>query len=109
MELNEKFISNLLVALPEITNSHSPGTKSYEMFDSMIETIANTVFGKSGNQRLFIDGVGDFIFPYFSMGQIDSANLFRLDEIIIFSYYLKKAQNNWFNPVRAEATKPKRS
>jgi FkbM family methyltransferase len=40
-----------------------------------------------GSHEINLAEVGELYFPYFSMGNIDSVNLFGIDELIIFSFY----------------------
>ncbi len=43
--------------------------------------------GPRGSDKMYLAEVGEFYFPYFSMGNIDSVKLFGMDELIIFSFY----------------------
>ncbi|HVK99977.1 MAG TPA: FkbM family methyltransferase [Dongiaceae bacterium] len=50
------------------------------------------IFGRNGAQSAQANGIGDLQLPYFRMGNIDSVNLFDIDELIIFSFYRQNAQ-----------------
>ncbi|MEZ7195961.1 FkbM family methyltransferase [Pseudodesulfovibrio karagichevae] len=47
------------------------------------------LFGEDAPRPVQFGDIGELDFPFFSMGSIDSRNLFDLDELIIFSFYRK--------------------
>jgi FkbM family methyltransferase len=87
--MNQLTIGQLIEALPFIANSHARNNPAYKVF----EIIANDIIGKSDlskTDEAFVDlgKLGKVNFPYQKFGSIDSLDLFGLDEMIIFSYYL---------------------
>ena len=49
------------------------------------------------NKKKYLGSVGYINFPYFKMGNIDTTDLFGVDEIIIFSFYYLLKINNYKN------------
>lgn len=87
--MNQISIGQLIEALPFISSSHARNNPAYKVF----EIIADNIVGKSDlskTNEAFVDlgKLGKMNFPYQKFGAIDSLDLFGLDEIIIFSYYL---------------------
>jgi FkbM family methyltransferase len=77
----------LLVDLAKAHKTHSRNTEFYQNSESfLLENILLT-HGPISPDELLIGEIGSLKFPYFSMGNIDSAKLFGLDEIILFSLY----------------------
>jgi FkbM family methyltransferase len=84
--MQKSILDSLFKLLPKVKNSHAPSTELHnflklslrkEIVEIFSDNIGNNPFGP----------FGDLHFPYFSMGNIDSLNLFDLDEIIMFSFY----------------------
>jgi FkbM family methyltransferase len=93
-------IGQLVEALPTISSSHSRTNPAYKLF----EVIADEVVSKSNlckTSDAFVDlgKLGKLNFPYQKFGSIDSLDLFGLDELIIFSFYLtnKEKYKNAFD------------
>jgi FkbM family methyltransferase len=87
--MNQISIGQLIEAMPSISTSHGRNNPAYKVF----EIIADNIVGKSDlikTSEAFIDlgKLGKMNFPYQKFGAIDSLDLFGLDEMIIFSYYL---------------------
>ena len=64
--------------------------RSEDYFNSLESNLLSTVdqfHSRTSGDELFFAELGVIRFPFFEMGQIDSAKLFGLDELIIFSYY----------------------
>ena len=64
--------------------------RSEDYFNSLESNLLSTVdqfHSRTSGDKLFFAELGVIRFPFFEMGQIDSAKLFGLDELIIFSYY----------------------
>lgn len=73
-----------------LATAHSSHARTTEFFQnsesSLLEKIP-LIHSPSSPDELLIGEIGTLKFPYFSMGNIDSAKLFGLDEIILFSFY----------------------
>ena len=79
----EKIIKSILEE-----KNHSPKTSFYTKTQSRLLKELNKNNLKSKKKKITdISKIGKIIFPYYSMGAINSLHLFGLDEIIIFCYY----------------------
>ena len=66
---------------------HSRNSNWYtENENLLLKSIANW-HGPNKTEVISFSEVGSINFPYFAMGNIDSAKLFGLDEMILFSFY----------------------
>ena len=78
--------------LSKIKNSHTEHSRDNAWF-SMVEksTVAyiQSLHEVEGNSKLNLGEVGDIYFPYFSMGNVNFAALFGLDELILFAFYFQ--------------------
>jgi len=78
--------------LSKIKNSHTEHSRDNAWF-SMVEksTVAyiQSLLEVDGNSKLNLGEVGDIYLPYFSMGNVNSAALFGLDELILFAFYFQ--------------------
>lgn len=84
---NPSIISDLILALPEVARHHAPDTRLYALLKQVARREVAGLFGdKSGKPKPF-GPFGELVFPYHTMGAIDSLDLFGLDELIIFSFY----------------------
>lgn len=73
--------------LARARSSHARTTEFFQNLElSLLEEIP-LIHSASSPDELLIGEIGTLKFPYFSMGNIDSAKLFGLDEIILFSFY----------------------
>ena len=74
--------------LMRITNgTHSRNSNWYIENETLhLNSIANW-HGPDKTEAINFGEVGSIYFPYFAMGNIDSAKLFGLDELILFSFY----------------------
>lgn len=82
-------VTSLLIdILPYIPDSHVRGTAAYRALeDALLTEINSSEFRSGGSGIEKLNGFGDLVFPYHSMGNISSLHLFGLDEIILFAYY----------------------
>ena len=66
---------------------HGRGEKYFNSLEmNLLETIEQVHSSTSGEELLLAE-LGAIKFPFFEMGQINSAKLFGLDELILFSFY----------------------
>jgi len=78
---------DLLVNLATAHSSHARTTEFFQDLEStLLETIPQ-IHSASSPDEFLIGEIGPLTFPYFSMGNIDSAKLFGLDEMILFAFY----------------------
>ena len=78
---------DFLKSIAAMSSFHARGTSWYGKSESLIKSQVEKVHHELSSEPIYIGGIGDFFFPFFSMGQIDSRALFGLDEIILFSFY----------------------
>lgn len=88
----ELMLSKMFDCLPELKSFHHRHGSTYQMLDEIAIDAAQAIFGKSGSQSLNLNKIGRINLPYVSMGEINSTHLFGLDELIIFSFYLKNKE-----------------
>ncbi len=80
-------LENLLMALPELTEQHSPSSKLHILLKQVARKEICDLFPEEGRSMVDFNPFGEIVFPYHKMGAIDSLNLFDLDELIIFAFY----------------------
>jgi FkbM family methyltransferase len=69
------------------SGTHSRNSNWYTENENLhLNSIANW-HGPNKTEAISFGEVGSINFPYFAMGNIDSAKLFGLDEMILFSFY----------------------
>ena len=72
--------------MPHIVDTHKRGSDAYNLLQKLLRKEIELLFlGDARYRNLQPFGVIDF--PYHKMGNVDTLNLFDLDEIIIFSFY----------------------
>lgn len=82
-------IQDILQAINSDIECHSCTTPKYQRLKADARELAIRIFGESGPNCIESSNLGTIQLPYFSMGNIDSTNLFDLDELIIFCMYSK--------------------
>jgi len=82
-------IQDILQAINSDIECHSCTTPKYKRLKACARELAIRIFGESGPNCIDSSSFGAIRLPYFSMGSIDSTNLFDLDELIIFCIYSK--------------------
>ncbi len=78
---------NLFNELVKPGDHHVPGSPAYIQLKQEIRREVEKSFSTGEPRAVKFGPFGELLFPYFKMGNIDSLNLFDLDEIIIFSFY----------------------
>ena len=81
-------IQDILQAINSDAEFHSCTTSKYKQLKADARELAVRIFGRTGTNCIDSSSLGSIRLPYFSMGNIDSTNLFDLDELIIFCMYL---------------------
>jgi len=82
-------LEKLFLSLPLVSGHHAPGSQLYNLFKQVSRKEIEILFSETEPQSVRFKPFGDLVFPFFSMGSVDSLNLFDLDELIIFSFYWK--------------------
>jgi len=93
MKKSQELLSALLAALPETREFHARDGATYKLLNNVASECVAKLFGKNGPHRAFMESAGEVVFPYVSMGTINSTHLFGLDELIIFSFYARNRRN----------------
>lgn len=68
---------------------HASDTSWYQTTQKQIEIEVFDDHGPSVTSDIYLGEVGKLIFPFYSMGNVSSRNLFGLDELILFSFYFE--------------------
>ena len=82
-------LENLFLSLPLVSGHHAPGSRLYNLFEQVSRKEIEGLFSEIEPQGVIFKPFGELVFPFFSMGAVNSLNLFDLDELIIFSFYWK--------------------
>lgn len=89
-----EFISHLLETLPSFRDQHMRTSAVYGMIDSFAgKEINASRFTLTEDGSEVLGRFGKVVFPFIKMGSITSLDLFGLDELIIFSFYLRNSVN----------------
>jgi FkbM family methyltransferase len=80
-------LEELIAALPEIAEHHPPTDRTYQILKRVARAEVERIFASSGPQTTSLGPLGTIHFPYHGMGNIDSLDLFGIDELIILSFY----------------------
>ena len=83
----EEALGALLAALPDLSRHHARDSKTYKVLDIVARQSVAALFGPGQARSVPFGPFGEILFPYRSMGAVDSLDLFGLDELIIFSFY----------------------
>ena len=81
-------IGQIISALPDIANQHARSSKLYAVLAKISEAAIKESRLKLSDGCIQLGEFGNLEFPYHNMGEIDTLDLFGLDELIIFSFYL---------------------
>jgi len=83
--------SGLLAQIATHHSSHAGTTEWYLELDREIKAnfIPLVSEAMKNSEPFQLNEVGEILFPWLSFGSINSSHLFGLDELVIFSYYLK--------------------
>lgn len=81
-----ELLNELILSLPGLKDKHSPGAEYYISLKKIVRNEIKKLFSDKDGHVHF-GPFGELNFPYHEMGNIDSLNLFDLDELVIFSFY----------------------
>jgi len=85
----EELIISLIDLIPKITYEHNPNSEIYKYIALISKNAVEYLFGPSNIEKINMGQLGLLDIPFFSMGAINTTHLFGLDELILFSFYLK--------------------
>jgi FkbM family methyltransferase len=80
-------LGELLRSLPDLKEYHSPGCNVYSFLRTIARGVVLDLFCESRKGAVSVEPFGELVFPYERLGNVDSTNLFDLDELIVFSFY----------------------
>ena len=87
MNQSHDVLNDLIERLPDCAAQHSPSEDIYRSLKvGVIEAVAAR-FDGIGPDPVSLPPFGDIVFPYVQLGNIDSLDLFGLDELILFAFY----------------------
>lgn len=89
MDAKREYIGDVLQFLPDIREHHAPDSKLYNFLRKIVRDEVEELFSTPEPIARPFGEFGQIILPFFSMGAVDSRNLFDIDELIVFSFYLR--------------------
>ena len=87
---NQNILTSWIDLLATVPDRHSPRDKFYQVLKKQARSEMMEIFSEGGLQSQNVSPSKALSFPFFEMGNIDSTNLFDIDELIIFAYYKKR-------------------
>lgn len=90
---HEQLLNKVFNALPSLREFHHRDGSTYQLLEEVVVHATQEIFGEKGPQRATLGVLGEILFPYVSMGAINSTHLFGLDELIIFTFYIRNMRN----------------
>jgi len=85
-----EMLGSMLAALPDMSVMHAPGTPTYRFLDSVARHAVARAFSSAEPLAVEFGDFGSIVFPFRRMGAITSLDLFGLDELLIFGFYLRQ-------------------
>ena len=86
--ISENYFQQLFQQLVDMHTQHAPSSKAYQSKKIEVRKYVENLFKKEDEVRN-LGPLGNIHFPYVKMGAVDTLNLFDIDELIIFSYYIQ--------------------
>ena len=81
--------SDFFTKLSKLSHEHSKFSSTYQLLKSLTRSLIDGSDLKSDlSKNVKFGEFGELIFPFYSFGNIDTLDLFGIDELIIFSFYL---------------------
>ncbi|MDR3623842.1 MAG: FkbM family methyltransferase [Chlamydiales bacterium] len=80
-------LSDILQTLPSIKAFHARTTKPYQLLEKITKPAVEQVFHDNSSEKKPFEPFGNLSLPFFSMGAVNTLDLFGLDELVIFSFY----------------------
>lgn len=84
-----EIVERIFRLLPQTAEFHSPTNELYKLFDNII----NTYFMMNVHGKISIEPFKGIIWPYVSLGNLSSYDLFGLTGMIHYSFYYKNRNN----------------
>lgn len=86
--MKEVFFDRVFNVLQEDKNYHRNGSALYLFLKDLARQEVDRLYQADSDGHFELPQIGSFRLPYYSMGNVSSRNLFDLDELIIFNFYL---------------------
>jgi FkbM family methyltransferase len=86
----EQTLAAMLQAIPELVVVHGPETATYRLLAGVARKAVAAAFSSVEPQAVRFGDFGPIVFPFRSMGAITSLDLFGLDELLMFGFYLRQ-------------------
>lgn len=80
-------LDQLIEVLPALSGFHAPASTVYRYLATAAKEQVQPRFGPAASAAQRLAPFGDLNFPYHQMGAVDTADLFGLDELILFAFY----------------------
>lgn len=82
-----KILDQLFEAIPQLRDFHAPTDRAYGLLRMVARREIETMFAAIEATPHAFGPFGELTFPYEKMGNIDSLDLFGIDELVIFAFY----------------------
>jgi FkbM family methyltransferase len=69
------------------STKHARGSSFFNDFEKSLLAELPQIHSTTSGEQIILGELGLLFFPYFEMGDISSANLFGLDELVLFAFY----------------------
>ena len=79
-------LATVIAALPQLHRLHAHDTASYGALATAARNAAAALFGPNRRGAQPLGPFGQVVFPYTTLGAIDTVDFFGLDELIIFAF-----------------------
>jgi FkbM family methyltransferase len=83
---NSNLFDDLFAVIPQFPTRHAPSDPLWRIWKAAARPVVEVGFRDGAAPQPF-GPFGSIAMPYFKMGNIDSLDLFGLDELIIFAFY----------------------
>jgi len=85
-------LATFVEALPNCAAQHAPGSERYGHLKPQLIRFVADKFASPDAIPVDLPPFGDIVFPYVQLGNIDSLDLFGLDEMILFAFYWRNRE-----------------
>jgi FkbM family methyltransferase len=83
-------LHEIIEALADIPGQHPRSSATYRLLEKVTaQAVSESAFTKADGARQSLGAFGEIELPYHKMGAVDTLDLFGLDELIIFAFYLR--------------------
>jgi len=80
-------LDEILDTLGTVPDHHAPDSRLYRLMKQVARVNVESLFSITEASPQPFGPFGTIVFPYRQMGNVDSLNLFDMDELILFSFY----------------------